>query len=227
MSVMTAGNHPSYPTMDPQQPPQAGTIPMAVAQPVNQPMAIAQPVGQPMAVAQPAQGYAVGQPAQGYGQPAPEYGQPAPVYPVGQPNPMLMERGQQEVEAFGFVLFERERRHPTNNLAGLYISCSAGVPCCCIPLGCSGVPLPLVACRKFSAIDDHTLENDCSCYLCLMPLSEKGTDRHYKRDPDVLPPNSFSNAQGGTIEFGGCNGLCAASTKFTTCLFDVCYLRIC
>ena len=83
-------------------------------------------------------------------------------------------------------------------------------------------------CRKFKAVDEHTLENDYSCCLGVVPVCNKGEEFHYTRDPEGIPPNSFSNAN-GTIEFGGCNGLCAASSNSIICdlIGDVCYLRVC
>jgi hypothetical protein len=160
-------------------------------------------------------------------------GQPVADVPMAQPivQAEVMDRGDLhpsgDLQAFGFILFERARVHPTKNLAGCYVSCSSawGI----FP----GWPCPCLICRKFSAVDPDTLENDLNCCM-LLPSSERGQASHYKRNPEgardgTFPPNVFSNSE-GAVEFGGANGLCAASTGFSMCdssVSDVCYMRVC
>ena len=150
-----------------------------------------------------------------------------PPVPVREgPRPQGMAR-QEYVDAFGFVCHETALMHTTRSLEGTYISCTSHVGL--FP----GWPCPCIMCRHFKAIDEHTLENDISCCLGVLPCDEKATKgpgmRYTRTQPFDGQPNVFRNGY-GAVEFGSHNGLCAASENApccSSCVHHVCYCRVC
>jgi hypothetical protein len=114
-----------------------------------------------------------------------------------------------EADAFGFLWHNRTRQNRAQSLAGCYVGCAWWF-----------CPLPCFMCLKFKAVDEHTLENDCCgpCFQC------SGKNKHFKRNCDETnrpgAVNTFANAS-EFYEFGGANGLCAASSN-TVCLARIC-----
>ena len=114
-----------------------------------------------------------------------------------------------EADAFGFLWHNRERQNRAQSLAGFYVGCSWWC-----------IPMPCFMCLKFRAEDEHTLVNDCCgpCGQC------SGSKKPFKRNCDETNKpgavNTFRN-HSEFYEFGGANGLCAASSN------TVCFMRVC
>lgn len=180
-----------------------------------QPVAMAQPAA-PVAMAQPV----MAQPVGPYpGQQQPVMGQPMPgqVMPMESVAPPARAMARDVHNAIGFCCTDKSNVNPAHNLAqpsGLYISCTW-------TNGCLIIPIPCLACRKFTSPDDDTLvlANSCCCICC---PGKKGDAYRRNCDADGLPgpPNSFSSHR-DTYEFGACNGLCAGNDDDA-----MCYLRV-
>ena len=84
-----------------------------------------------------------------------------------------------------------------------------------------------MACRKFVAVDRHTLEMSSSS--CLPPVGARQYRRNWdpeEEEGSIGPPNSFTNSAGDTFEFGAFNGFCAGeSTPGDP--DGKCYVRVC
>jgi len=200
--------------------------PVAVAQPVAPPVAVAQPVHvpvqqAPVAVGQPipavvvAPQYMMAQPGvPPYPQaaqppPYPQAAQPPPYPQAAQPPPVqAMQRTTYTVNAFGFVLKDREYELQAERLSGCYVS---GTWDC--------FPIPGMQCLHFKAVNQDTLLLDATC-CCGVPSFAKGPQVTFERDYPNGFPNQFT-APGTTFEFGKFNGLCAGASghSYNTCCF--------
>lgn len=155
----------------------------------------------------------------------PVIAQPVMVQPVvaqpGEQAPLAaqMHRGHKTytVQAFGFVIPEREYVYPASTLQGCYIAPWTTI---------CWFPCPSGQCVHFKAVDRDTLELDLTC-CCLVPLCvEKSV---VKRDYPMGYPNQFTVNQSSTttFEFGRCNGLCAGASGDNQVYDHCCYLRVC
>jgi len=199
--------------------------PASSAKPVNHPgqLPVAQPVAQPgqLPVAQPVATTATGQPVAATAAGQPLAVQPVPIV-VQEIRPQAMSR---DVEVFGFVLKDTRNIHNAKSLAGIYFSCvhdDSWFPGDAMLGWWASCPAPCLSCRRFSAQDDHTLvlANGCCCG-CPEPAGQT-FHRNWDENGQPGPPNSFSSAAGGDMEFGACNGLCAGSNGHSG---SMCYLR--
>ena len=184
------------------------------------PIATAQPIattvpGQPVTVAGQAIGVAVAAPM--------PTAIARPVAMVAQP-PRQPSSRPRDVDACGFMLFDKDSINPATNLAGIFLSCCTNVDC----FFGFFLPIPCLACHRFTATGQDTLVVSNLCNCCLDVRTGKQYHRNWDESQQPGPPNSFSSADGDTFEFGACNGTCAGwSSSRGDLLSGVSYLRVC